>query len=117
MSARAMKWKNRIYFHCPGCDGSHAVLIDDGTHGWKWNGDLNLPTFSPSVLVNASKFTEKGAADYKAWMVAGTPAREEPFESVPTVCHSYVRNGRIEFLNDCTHALAGKTVDLPEWDK
>jgi hypothetical protein len=29
-------------------------------------------------------------------------------------CHSFVRAGRIEFLNDSTHALAGKTVDLPD---
>lgn len=30
------------------------------------------------------------------------------------VCHSFVTAGRIEFLPDCTHALAGQTVDLPE---
>ena len=38
----------------------------------------------------------------------------------PTVtrCHSFVREGRIEFLSDCTHALAGQTVELPDfsWD-
>ena len=28
---------------------------------------------------------------------------------------SYVEAGRIRFLDDCTHALAGKTVDLPAW--
>lgn len=28
-------------------------------------------------------------------------------------CHSFVRDGQIEFLSDCTHALAGKTVSLP----
>lgn len=30
------------------------------------------------------------------------------------VCHSFIRDGRIEFLSDCTHALAGQTVDLPD---
>lgn len=25
-------------------------------------------------------------------------------------------DGRIQFLNDCTHALAGQTVDLPDWE-
>ena len=29
-------------------------------------------------------------------------------------CHSFVRSGRIEFLSDSTHALAGQTVDLPD---
>jgi hypothetical protein len=32
------------------------------------------------------------------------------------VCHSFVTDGRIQFLTDCTHAFAGRTVDLPEWD-
>lgn len=30
------------------------------------------------------------------------------------VCHSYVRGGTIEFLDDCTHELRGQTVSLPE---
>lgn len=30
-------------------------------------------------------------------------------------CHSYVENGQIRFLQDCDHALAGTTVDLPGW--
>lgn len=28
------------------------------------------------------------------------------------VCHSFVFDGEIRFLGDCTHALAGKTVPL-----
>src|SRR5436309_254590 len=28
------------------------------------------------------------------------------------VCHSFVRDGLIEFLGDCTHPLAGRTVPL-----
>ncbi len=31
-----------------------------------------------------------------------------------TVCHSFVRAGRIEFLHDSTHHLACQSVDLPE---
>jgi hypothetical protein len=31
-------------------------------------------------------------------------------------CHSYVTNGRIQFLSDCHHSLAGQTVELPDWD-
>jgi hypothetical protein len=29
-------------------------------------------------------------------------------------CHSFVRDGRIEFLTDSTHELAGQIVGLPE---
>jgi hypothetical protein len=28
-------------------------------------------------------------------------------------CHSWVKNGEIQFLSDCDHALAGQTVPLP----
>ena len=31
------------------------------------------------------------------------------------VCHSFIRDGRIQFLGDCTHHLAGQTVDLPDF--
>jgi hypothetical protein len=70
-------------FRCPGCDDWHGV--DDS---WKFNHDLDNPTFSPSVLVT------RPPEDYR--------------------CHSFVREGKIEFLSDCTHELAGKTVELPE---
>jgi hypothetical protein len=35
-------------------------------------------------------------------------------------CHSFVTDGKIEFLNDSTHKLAGQTVplpDMPDWLK
>lgn len=57
---------------------------------WTWNASLSAPTFDPSVLLQGGP--------------PGTPR-----------CHSFVRDGRIEFLSDCEHPLAGKTVDLPPW--
>ena len=53
---------------------------------WGFNGDLERPTFTPSVL----------------WTTGHD------------ICHSFVRDGRIQFLPDCTHALASQTVELPE---
>jgi len=32
------------------------------------------------------------------------------------LCHSFITNGYIRFLNDCTHELAGETIEIPEWD-
>ncbi|WP_419877659.1 DUF6527 family protein [Brevibacillus centrosporus] len=29
-------------------------------------------------------------------------------------CHSFITDGRIQFLPDCSHDLAGNTVDLPD---
>ena len=82
-------------FHCPGCKRRHALPSnqhdpEDGGPSWEWNGDMDYPTFRPSVLVR--------------W---GKPA---------SICHSFVTNGMIEFLPDSTHALAGQTVPLEPFD-
>jgi hypothetical protein len=52
----------------------------------------------------------------EAWTFNGDTERPtlSPSVMLPGVCHSFVTDGRIQFLNDCTHALAGQTVDLPE---
>lgn len=36
-------------------------------------------------------------------------------DGLPSRCHSFVRAGMIEFLSDCTHALRGQTVSIPDW--
>lgn len=82
------------FFRCPGCQRRHLVYTKEQSPGgacWSLNGDVEHPTFSPSILVN------KGG--------------EVP--SVP-ICHSFIRDGKIQFLNDCTHELAGKTIELPD---
>ena len=58
--------------------------VNDG-----WKVDIESTTLSPSVLVRGG------------W------TRDQR-------CHSFVRNGSIQFLNDCTHDLAGKTVKMEE---
>lgn len=98
-SARAvLADDSTLMFRCPGCGYAHGVRVNaarDGSGGcWSWNGDHDRPTLAPSVLVNAGR---------------ANPGHE--------VCHSFVREGRIEFLADCTHELAGRTVDLPVWSK
>lgn len=101
--------ESRLHFWCPGCNDAHAIHLRED--GWSWNGDLERPTFSPSVLMRA-----------RYWEPPVTPEnldewKREPWEQHPVdrVCHSFVIDGRIQFLGDCTHALAGQTVDLPEW--
>lgn len=56
--------------------------------GWSFDGDLVEPTISPSILSQGQ-----------------------------TRCHSFVRKGRIEYLLDSEHALAGQTVRMipPPW--
>ncbi|MGQ3486130.1 DUF6527 family protein [Roseovarius pacificus] len=96
----------RIMFWCPGCNGVHAVIVD-GSRGWTFDGNEQAPTFAPSVLVRG---TEPITDDEHARIMAG-----EKITPKPAVCHTFVRAGRIQFLNDCTHDLAGQTVDLPDW--
>ena len=86
----------RVNFRCPGCEDVHNVVVD-APSGWTWNGDLEKPTFSPSVLVRYGHLPDGG------------PMGTDP------ICHSFVTDGRIQFLGDCTHALAGQTVALPPW--
>ncbi len=55
---------------------------------------MDKPTFTPSLLVrylDSDGVTERSR------------------------CHSHITNGRIAYCNDCTHALAGQIVDLPDW--
>lgn len=104
-----------LLFKCPGCKLRHLVQVEEGkSPRWSWNGSMGKPTFSPSILVKSTVLTEKGNADYEAWYESGCQKRDEPFETVPTICHSFITDGRIQFLGDCTHSLAGQTVDLPE---
>jgi hypothetical protein len=62
-------------------------------------------------------FSAKGEEDYQKWVAAGMPSpAPESFDHIDMVCHSFVRDGRIEFLSDSTHHLSGQTVELPEVD-
>lgn len=87
----------QIVFWCPGCDGAHAVRVKGDWPGplWGYNGNPEAPTFTPSILVT---YNGPDAG------IDGAP---------PAICHSFVTDGRIQFLGDCTHALANQTVDIP----
>lgn len=102
-------YKNKEYwwFDCPGCGARHKV---DGR--WSFNGDVDKPTFRPSFLASTGHYVNNGAkgncwCDYEE-----RTGEESPFECGR--CHSFVTDGKIQFLNDSTHDLAGQTVELPE---
>ena len=82
------------FFYCEGCECDHGIWTDKNRHGsnaWEFNGNLEKPTISPSIKVTM------------------------PVKGVNQICHSYIKEGRIQYLTDCTHHLAGKTIDLPEY--
>lgn len=108
---------NHISFMCPGCNEVHSIRCNtDVGVVWSWNGSYESPTFNPSILVKGSKLTDKGSKDLEEWMKNGFPKQNERFDSVETICHSFVTDGKIQFLDDCTHNLKGQTVELPNWD-
>ena len=34
---------------------------------------------------------------------------------VKDICHSMVTNGEFRYQNDCTHAMVGQIVPVPDW--
>lgn len=111
MSARGvlrMAEGGRLLFFCPGCNEAHQVTVGDGPGPrWGFNGDYDRPTFTPSVLVRGYAVERDGDGKW-----TGQWKRDAAGNPVPSVCHSFVRDGQIQFLGDCTHALAGQTVPL-----
>lgn len=71
----------------------HIMINLSGPHPvWGWNGSKENPTFSPSILTRLP------------WGI----------EQKEIVNHVFIREGRIQYLSDCTHEHAGKTIDLPK---
>lgn len=107
--ARVVKHQDKDVwmFKCPGCDKYHEIKTSwtesekKDYEAWcrrnQWtmqyptytfNGDVNLPTFSPAIAV-------------------------DPHRPVST-CHAYIQDGRIKFLPNSWHHLRGQTVMLSD---
>lgn len=91
-------------FFCPGCECGHGIVTHMGNR-WTFNGDMVKPTISPSILVTGVQ--PLSDEEWEVYMAGGTKPEKRPL-----VCHSFVNNGMIQFLSDCTHKLAGQTVPL-----
>jgi len=81
-------FKTQYLFWCNGCGHEHAfVLRSQGGHH-DFNMNLENPTVSPSLL-----------HDF-------IPGKR---------CHSFIKDGKIQYLSDCHHDLAGQTIELPDY--
>lgn len=105
-----------LMFVCPGCvaggpdgyDGLHMLPVNAPPEldrpSWDFDGNLEAPTLSPSILTNgtrseATRFNDDGSPRFPR-------------------CHSFLKAGVFEFLSDCEHPLVGQKVpipDLPTW--
>lgn len=116
MPKARLRSQGRLEFYCPGCKCKHDVNVMPGTPRplWTWNDSYTAPTLAPSVHVKTGHYVTGAEPSVCEYCIRDRD--EDPkynFKSC-TVCHSFVREGKIEFLTDCTHELAGQTVDLPE---
>lgn len=144
-------WRREVMTFCPGCQGAHPFTIelspDYPNRGngraepvWSWDGNLEAPTFSPSMLCYSTVHICKGEhppeickdhdnCDQRSHLILNEDWRENgakefghntPHTREPAWgnCHSFLREGQWQFLNDSAHSLAGKTVPmvpLPDW--
>lgn len=101
-------------FYCPGCKCHHYF-----DSRWDFDGNMDAPTFSPSLLVGPYWRMPKG------WDYDKAPRDENGVlllhaDGIHTLgafemrCHSFIRRGTIQYLSDCTHELAGQTVPMAE---
>ena len=97
-------------FWCPGCKEMHILRLTTGHGDWGFNGNYERPTFTPSVLVTYPH--PKGHTNENPAPLGFPAQKDRPDLWTEERCHSFVRDGQIQFLADCTHALAGKTVPL-----
>ena len=78
-----------VELNIPGPTGTLYIPVQingtrSGTGNWTWNGDIDKPTLRPSVLTRGGDW----------------------------VCHSWINDGEVVFLSDCTHDLKDTTVAL-----
>ncbi|MFA5670202.1 MAG: DUF6527 family protein [Balneolaceae bacterium] len=79
-------------FWCVACDSPHAFYTHDGyTNNKSWK----LISTDPVTVQPSIKLT----APYKN-------------ETENYCCHLFLLNGKIRYLTDCTHYLAGKEIDM-----
>lgn len=78
-----------ILHWCPGCEEVHQYKIaGPGPTCWSFDGNFDSPTLLPSMRIS---------------------------DNTGTICHYFIRAGKIEFCGDSPHKLKGQTVDLPDW--
>lgn len=84
-----------LAFWCPGCKTNHSYCIQrknpkDVGPVWGWNGSMDKPTFTPSLLV---------------W-------KDRP----ESRCHLFLTDGKIHYCPDSAHGLAGQTIEMHDFD-
>jgi hypothetical protein len=100
MKCQPLNWNGEKMLPCEPHEANHLrikvpgpvsflVLPIKPPHGWQWNGSVDSPSLQPSILTT------------------------NPREGLR--CHSYLTDGKFQFLSDTSHELANQTVPAPEF--
>lgn len=84
------QYSDMLKFYCPACKEYHMVSVGPKSfwrEKWTFNGNYEKPTIRASVLVERPPILH---------------------------CHSFVTDGKIQYLSDCSHEMRGQTVELPD---
>lgn len=98
---------SRIGFWCPGCKTIHWV---DGS--WKFNGNYDSPTITPSVAVTSGHYVADHTPGSACWCTYNAEHPDKPAPFRCERCHSIITDGAIAYCADSTHALSGQTVPM-----
>lgn len=80
---------------CQNCQWHEFPKVGKPGASWQFNGDLALPTFTPSMNELVGPYPD------------GTSRR----------CHFIVTNGQIKYCGDCSHSLANQIIPLLPWEQ
>lgn len=83
-----------------------------GTNNWTWNGSIEAPTLKPSVLTASGHFDSNFKPGDPCWCKYNNEHPNEPPIFDCWRCHTWIADGKAEFLADSTHEHAGKTLEL-----
>ena len=93
----------RGYAHwCPACEEIHLAPHN----GWTFNNDLDFPTFTPSLKHTGIQTINKDGRWTGEWVL------DQNKKPIPMCCHYFIKNGVIQYQNDCTHDFKNKHVAL-----
>lgn len=89
-------------FWCPGCNDRHVIDAR-----WTVTESNGVYTVSPSIVNTTGHYSTGHIPECWCKMPGA------PFQCVR--CHVFIRNNTIEYLGDCSHAMAGKTVPMEHY--
>lgn len=106
---------------CLGCDEEHLLYTNPsyGDITWGFNGDIEKPTFNPSLLIRTGCHISNHKTDH-CWCTYNKECiekGEKPTSFKCKTCHTFITDGKIQYLTDCSHKLAGQTIELPNFEE